>query len=94
MVDFVICAKCGEREYASGEHVCPREPLTLDETEERLIKAWRRSGMSLGYLIARAMQRGDSSMIVGSRAMAITDRLFVEEVEAYARANGQKETPR
>ena len=67
-----------------------RVAASLDETEARLIKAWRRSGMTLGYLLSRSIRdTGTELRMVGITIEQRTDRLLVEEVEAYARSHGQ-----
>ena len=66
-----------------------RVAASLDETEARLIKAWRRSGMTLGYLLTRALQGTGQAHMVAARASALSDRALVGVVDVYARNHGQ-----
>lgn len=60
--------------------------MDLDETEVRLIKAWRRSGRTLGLLIA------GTSVNAGMSARLFLERMSDESAalmfEAWARQNG------
>ena len=58
------------------------ETLTLSDIEERLIKAWRKSGVSLGRLLTSAT---DDHALCGADSMhALTDTGLVGMVEHWA----------
>lgn len=60
--------------------------VDLDETEERLIKAWRRSGMTLGRLLVYAANEHAFGAAVS--LPGICDKALAEMAESYARSHG------
>ncbi len=73
-------------DQAIGERALAREPLVLDETEERLIRAWRRSGMSLGRLLVYAAD--EHALGAAVSLPGIADKALARMAEIYARSRG------
>lgn len=61
-------------------------PMDLDETEAALVKAWRRSGRTLGLLIAGASTNAGMSTRLFLERMS--DETAVLLFTAWARQNG------
>ena len=82
---------CDEKRAHVAAHPCKvtvtmvkagHETLTLSDIEERLIKAWRKSGVSLGRLLTSAT---DDHALCGADSMhALTDTGLVGMVEHWA----------
>lgn len=61
--------------------------MDLDENETRLIKAWRRSGYTLGRMLAYAAQ--DAHVLPGDFLDRMSDETLAVMLEAAARVHGQ-----
>ncbi len=60
--------------------------VDLDETEERLIKAWRRSGMTLGRLLVYAAN--EYAVAASESIPGMRDAALVRYAEQYAATHG------